>query len=70
VAEVEKLSVKDLKERLHAARLRDSSKADLTIQTFVFEPAERKVHLRFADGSGPATDGELTTLDLNKLWGK
>lgn len=70
VKKAEVFSVKDVKERLHAVRLRDSAKVDMTIQTFVFEPAERKVHLRFADGSGPATGGELTTLDLNKLWGK
>jgi isopenicillin-N N-acyltransferase like protein len=68
--EGEVLSVEDVKKRLHEVRLVDSSKADLTIQTFVFEPAERKVHLRFKDGKGPATEGTLTTLDLNKLWGK
>ena len=66
----ELLGVEGVKQRLHAVRLVDAGKVDLTIQTFVFEPAERKVHLRFADGSGPATGGELTTLDLNKLWGK
>lgn len=64
------LSVEDVKKRLHEVRLMDDRKNDLTIQTFVFEPAERKVHLRFANGNGPATGGELTTLDLNKLWGK
>lgn len=64
------LSIADVKTRLHAVRLMDGRKTDLTIQTFVFEPAERKVHLRFSDGNGPATGGELTTLDLNKLWGK
>ena len=59
--------VADIQEQLHGARLLDHDKGDLTIQTFVFEPAERKVHLRFGDGSGPATAGKLTTLDLNTL---
>ena len=66
----EEFGIDDIKERLHGARLLDGNKADMTIQTFVFEPAERKVHLRFSDGNGPATAGKLTTLDLNKLWGK
>jgi|GEM_PF-3618566 len=42
----------------------------MTIQTFVFEPATQKIHLRFGDGKGPATAGELTTLDMKELWGK
>jgi isopenicillin-N N-acyltransferase like protein len=66
----ESFSVKDVTKCLHEVRLLDSGKTDLTIQTFVFEPAERRVHLRFAGGDGPATGGKLTTLDLNKLWGK
>lgn len=70
VKQADVLSIGDVKTRLHAVRLMDDRKSDLTIQTFVFEPAERKVHLRFADGNGPATGGELTTLDLNKFWGK
>jgi len=67
---VEVFGVGDVQKRLHAVRLFDDKKADLTIQTFVFEPAERKVHLRFGDGNGPATAGKLTTVDLAKLWGK
>ena len=63
-------SVADVQEQLHGARLFDHEKDDLTIQTFVFEPAERKVHLRFGNGKGPATAGKLATLDLNTLWGK
>ncbi len=63
----EVFGIDDLKKALHGARLLED-KIDMTIQTFVFEPAERKVHLRFADGSGPATAGKLATLDLNKLW--
>jgi predicted choloylglycine hydrolase len=66
----ELFSDNDVTKCLHEVRLLDSSKTDLTIQTFVFEPAERKVQLRFADGNGPATGGELTMLDLSKLWGK
>ena len=66
----EVLSVGDVKKHLHAVRLVDARKADLTIQTFVFEPAARTVHLRFADGNGPATAGALTTIDLSTLWRK
>ena len=62
--------IDDVKKRMHDARLFDDNKDDLTIHTFVFEPAECKVHLRFGDGNGPATKGELKTLDLNRLWGK
>lgn len=69
VKKSEVFSVADVKERLHTARLIDDRKNDLTIQTFVFEPAKRVAHLRFAD-NGPATGGELTTIDLNKLWSK
>lgn len=62
--------IDDIKKRLHEARLIDASKADLTTQTFVFEPARRKVHLRFGDGTGAATFGKLATLELNNLWRK
>jgi len=68
--DVEVFGVADVQKRLHGVRLFDDNKADLTIQTFVFEPAERRVHLRFGDGNGPATAGKLTTLNLDKLWGK
>lgn len=61
----EKLSVADVKERMDAAHM-----GDLTIQTFVFEPEARKVHVRFGDGKESATKGKLATLDMNKLWGK
>ncbi len=66
----EVFGVGDVQKHLHAVRLVDARKADLTIQAFVFEPAGRKVHLRFADGNGPATAGALTAIDLNALWGK
>ena len=65
-----RVGIDDLQKGLHAARLVGADGADLTIQTFVFEPAERKVHLRFGDGNGPATAGKLVTLNLNDLWRK
>ena len=65
-----KFEIRDIKKALHDVRQFDANKTDITIQSFVFEPATRKVHLRFADGKGPATAGEFSTLDLNKLWGK
>lgn len=66
----EVLGVEDVQKRLHDVRLFDENKVDMTIQSFVFEPGTGKVHLRFADGHGPATAGKLATLELNKLWGK
>lgn len=70
----DKLGVSDVKKRLHEVKLVDDRtpgiKEELTIQTFVFEPGERKVHLRFGNGKDPASAGELTTIDLKKLWGK
>lgn len=66
----ERFGVDNVQKGLHGARLLDRSKADITIQTFVFEPAKRLVHLRFGDGNGPATKGDLTTIDLKELWGK
>jgi predicted choloylglycine hydrolase len=65
VGKVEKFGVADVQGRLHAASMKD-----LTIQTFVFEPQARKVHVRFGDGKEPATNGKLVTLELNELWGK
>jgi hypothetical protein len=55
---------------LHDARLFDKEKNDMTIQTFVFEPTKRVVHLSFGAGKVPATAGKHTTLDLKELWGK
>lgn len=66
----EVFGVDDVHKAMHAVRLYDIHKVDMTIQTFVFEPAERKVHLSFGGGKVPATAGKLTTLDLNKFWGK
>jgi hypothetical protein len=66
----EVFGVADIQKGMHAVRLLDGDKIDMTIQTFVFEPSERKVHLRFSNGTGPATAGKLSTIDLNKLWAK
>lgn len=63
-------TVDDVKKGMHDARLLDGNKDDMTIQTFVFEPSERKVHLRFSEANEPATKGKLSTLELKKLWGK
>ena len=65
-----KFGVEDVHKGLHDARLVDNDKIDMTIQTFVFEPATRKVHLSFGNGKLPATAEKLAALDLNKLWGK
>lgn len=62
--------IEDVQRGLHDARLLDGNKVNMTIQTFVFEPSEKKVHLRFGSGDEPSTSGKLTSLDLNKLWGK
>jgi len=71
VVEKNKLySIDDIQKGLHNARLLDDDKSDMTIQTFVFEPATRTVHLRFGDGTGPATADKLSTLDLKEFWGK
>jgi len=74
VAGGDKLGVSDVKKRLHEVKLVDDRtlgvKVELTLQTFVFEPGERKVHLRFGNGKEPSTAGELTTIDLKELWRK
>jgi predicted choloylglycine hydrolase len=64
VEKIERLGVADIQKRLHAASMKD-----LTIQTFVFEPQTKTVHVRFGDGTVSATQGKLVTLDLTKLWG-
>lgn len=61
--------VADVHKAMHAVRLFDPDKVDMTIQTFVFEPAARKIHLSFGNGTVPATSGKLTTVDLKELWG-
>lgn len=69
VKEDQAFDIGDIHRRLHDVRLFDGHNAEITIQTFVFEPAARRVHLSFGDGTVPATAGKLRTLDLNKLWG-
>lgn len=58
---IEKMTVNNVRECLHEANLKD-----LTIQTLIFEPGKRTLHLSI--GKGPTTAKKLTTLDLNKLW--
>ena len=56
------LTVADVQRRL------DATSNDSTIQTMIFEPATLRIHL--AMGKGPATAGELTTLDAAGWLGK
>ena len=66
----EKFGIDEVKSQLGVADLRDDDKTELTIQTFVFEPATRTVHLNFGDGKVPATKGKLTKIELKGIWGK
>ncbi len=55
-----KIGADELQRRLHAV-----GQGELTIQTMIFEPADRKLHL--AMGKGPATEQKLKTLDVKAL---
>jgi len=57
-----KLDVKDVFSRLH-----DVHQGKFTMQSMVFEPAERKLHLKIGDGKSSATEARMVTLDLGKL---
>jgi predicted choloylglycine hydrolase len=56
-----KITVADVHKHLHAANL-----GSLTLQTMVFEPATRKLHL--AIGEVPASGGALKTIELGPLF--
>lgn len=63
-------SVDDLRQRLHEVRMSDEHKENMTIQSFVFEPATRTVHVRFSKGAEASTAEALRSLDMKVLWGK
>jgi hypothetical protein len=58
-----RLGVEDVRRKLHEVNL-----GSLTIQTMVFEPAARKLHL--ALGKGPASAEPLRPLELQPLFTK
>jgi isopenicillin-N N-acyltransferase-like protein len=55
------LTVDQVREHLHAA-----NQGEFTLQTMVFEPKERKLHVAF--GPPPTSDDKLTTIDLAPLF--
>lgn len=62
-SETMKLGVADVFAQLHEVHQKK-----LTLQSMVFEPAERKLHLKY--GAGPATTLQAKTFDLGKWFGK
>jgi hypothetical protein len=58
----DKLGVKEVFERLDAVH-----QGKWTLQAMVFEPAERKLHLKLGDGKESATKTKAVTLELGKL---
>lgn len=71
VTKDKKFGIDDVKAQMGFVDLQDEDKkTELTIQTFVFEPATRTVHVGFGDGKTPATKGKLTKVELKELWGK
>ena len=57
-----KLSVNDVFDRLDGVNQKKG-----TIQAMVFEPADRKLHLKLGDGKESATKSKAVVLDLGKL---
>lgn len=58
-----KLGVADVFDRLHEVNQKAA-----TMQSMVFEPATRTLHLKLGDGKEPATKAKAVTLD--KLFGE
>lgn len=58
----EKLGVKEVFDHLDGVNQKKS-----TLQAMVFEPAERKLHLKLGDGKESATKSKAVTLELGKL---
>jgi hypothetical protein len=58
-----KLGIEDVAKELHAVNL-----GRFTIETMIFEPATRTLHLAY--GPGPATLRPLTKLELKPLFEK